>query len=534
MEAQAIGFALSFRPLMQYRSPIPVLQYAGALQEQPDLNGLLRIQKRLLIELDHGGTGSLHIGTHALTKDDILTLIEGLKQQQSFLFHQWIYDNPRLLALLEHGTVPGVGPLYDRMLSYRAEFKEFKIFLSPYLVQPVGKGVNQAFLKRDFATARAFLSARHLLESTFFDDAFGKLGHSLKSMADEIKRTERKEINFVRSHYDFVDGAFIDFLNDLPEALSQYREMLAIALINLSVEIQRAHADFCQRIYTYLQGLNCSAETKRIIMQNRAIFNRHEEKREATSSDSGSRPGCGSIIGIAFFIITILRVLINLGDDDDHGVNPPTYNQTSIPGTSITLSEMGYQTFTSRIRQLVNRQLTVHGKDSIAALIRRQPPYVAPPGSLLYPDFCEPLLSYLPENSLPTKLLNNSNYDVVVFLRNQQATYAAYLAKGQKIETRAVSQDVFSFYVGSDWSYDVMFKANLFVRAGVERTVRGAFLSPDYTTLDYLKRSYQYIGKLPSHGDIAIAFTSPTKDSLQVIGLTNEHFTEVSGFAKYK
>jgi hypothetical protein len=97
-----------------------------------------------------------------------------------------------------------------------------------------------------------------------------------------------------------------------------------------------------------------------------------------------------------------------------------------------------------------------------------------------------------------------------------------------------IEQDVLSFYAGNDWSYDVTFKAHLFMRAGVERTVRGAFLSADSTTLDYLKRSYQYIGAFPSHDVIGIAFVSPTKDSLQVIGCSNTHFTEYEGFARYK
>jgi hypothetical protein len=525
-------FAVSFQLIMQYRSPIPVLHYAGAPQEQPDVNNLLRIQKRLLIELDHGGTGSLQVGTQSLTKDDILTLIEDLKQQQSYLFHQWIYDNPRLLTLLEKGTAPTAGPLYDRNLSYRAEFRQFKIFISPYLVQPIGKGINQAFLKRDFSTARSFLLARHLLESTFFDDTFGKLGHSLKSLAEELKRTERKEIPFVPDHYGFVDGTFVDFLNDLPEALSQYREMLAIALINLSVEIQRTHADFCQRIYSYLQGLNCSPETKRIIMQNRSIFNRHHEKQETTSSSSSSRSGCGAGIGITFFIITLLRVLINLADDDDHAYTPINLNQTSIPGTGITLSEMGYQAFTARIGRIVKRQMTASGRDSIAEVIRQQPPYVPPTGTSLYPDFCESLLTYQPTSSIPSQLLNNSDYDIVIFLRNQQATYTAYLAKGQKIETKMAVQDVLSFYAGNDWSYDVTFKAHLLMRAGVERTVRGVFLLPDSTTLHYLNRSYQFIGGLNIMS--TIAFTSPAKDSLQVVGCNNQYFDEIEGFAKYK
>jgi hypothetical protein len=520
---------------MQYRSPIPVLQYAGAPQEQPDINALLRIQKRLLIELDHGGTGSLQVGTQSLTKDDILTLIEDLKQQQSYVFHQWIYDNPRLLALLENGTTPGVGLLYDRNLSYRAEFKQFKVFISPYLVQPVGKGLNQAVLKRDFTTARAFLSARNLLDAAFFDETFGKVGHSLKSIADEMKRTERKEIAFVPDHYSFVDGSFIDFLNDLPEALSQYREMLAIALINLSVEVQHTHADFCQRIYTYLQGLNCSAETKRIIMQNRAIFNRHEEQQEATSTDSGSRSGCGSTIGIVFFIITILRILINLADDDDLGSDYVPYNPPHVPGVSISVSEMGYQTFIARIRQMVERQLTPHGKDSIAAVIREQPPYELPAsGHQLYPEFTQSLLAYQPQNARPATLLNDSKYDIVVFLRNHTDTHVAFLARKQKIETKLVAEDVVSFYAGHDWSYNVTFEANEFIRAGVEHTVHGAFLSPDSTTLDYLKRSYQYTGSMSSPGNITITFTSPATDILKVTGCSaTEHFKEIEGFAKY-
>lgn len=488
-----------------------------------------------MIELDHGGTGSLQVGTQSLTKDDILTLIEDLKQQQSYVFHQWIHDNPRLLALLEKGTAPGVGLLYDRNLSYRAEFKQFKVFVSPYLVQPVGKGLNQAVLKRDFTTARAFLSARNLLDAAFFDETFGKVGHSLKSIADEIKRTERKEINFVASHYSFVDGAFIDFLNDLPEALSQYRETLAIALINLSVEVQHTHADFCQRIYTYLQGLNCSAETKRIIMQNRAIFNRHEERQEATASEGGSRSGCGSTIGIAFFIITILRVLINLADDDDLGSKLVPYNPASIPGVSISVSEMGYQTFMSRIRRVVQRQLTPQGKDSIADVIREQPPYEIPvTGPQLYPDFTQSLLAYQPQNATPTTLLNNSKYDVLVFLRNHEDTYVAFLARKEKMETKMVAEDVVSFYAGRDWSYDVTFTAHEFMGAGIDHTVHGAFLSPDSTTLDYLKRSYQYTGNQSSSGNITITFTSPAEDILKVTGCsTNEHFAEIEGFAKY-
>src|SRR5262245_12740167 len=92
---------------MQYKSPIPLIHHAGFEHTRLDTAAVLKIQKRLLVELDHTGEGIIHVGNQVFTKDDILTLTEEIKDQQVLLFHNWIFDNKHLLALLENGYVEG-------------------------------------------------------------------------------------------------------------------------------------------------------------------------------------------------------------------------------------------------------------------------------------------------------------------------------------------------------------------------------------------------------------------------------------------
>jgi hypothetical protein len=334
---------------MNYKSPIPVLQYAGSTQDKPDANDLLKIQKRLLVELEHSG-GTLKVGEQSLYKDEILTMIDDLKQENSFLFHQWIAANPALLALIERGVLPTSGPLINPILKQRPEFAQFKVFITPYLVQPVSKGINQVFLKHSFVAARRYLSIQYLLDKSHFDELFGKLRQSLQAMADDIKRTEKKEIAFAPGNFNFVNGDFVDFLNELPEGLANFREVFAVSLINISVDAQHQHADFCQRIYSYLQVLNCSEATKKVIQQNRSVFNRDEEQE--VGSDGGSNSGWGVVGGVFFFLLAMVRMCVRLSDDDYSYTGPkhpePAANieyacQTTALPTAISAVEVKLQ-----------------------------------------------------------------------------------------------------------------------------------------------------------------------------------------------
>jgi hypothetical protein len=284
---------------MQYKSPIPLLQYAGVDTKDISVAGLNKIQKGLLIELDLSEEKTLCINGDDLTKDDILSIFDDLKDDKVMQYHQWIYDSPYLLKLIQYDEVSADDGFFDLSLSYHYNFSDFKTFVSPYLSQPLAKAINRAFLKRRFKEAQELMVVHYLISDPYFDVAFGKLRSSLKALADEIHQTEQNIRTFKRSRFTFITPPFIDFLNALPEQLTADRDAVVTGLINLSVKLQYVDFEFCYDLYQILKHAKCDAETQELLFHNLDVFSNKKNKK--TTAFTGR-----FTVGMGIFVLMMI------------------------------------------------------------------------------------------------------------------------------------------------------------------------------------------------------------------------------------
>lgn len=285
---------------MQYKSPMPLLRYAGVDVRKIDVAKLNRAQKELLTEVDIAESKSLLIDGDELTKDDIIFIFDELKDTQTLQFHQWIYDSPRLLKLIQHDEmeVSKKGIFFDRSWSYHGNFSAFKEFISPYLAQPLAKAIDRAFQAKKFNEAELMMADHYLIWDAYFDETFGRLRRSLRSLVQEIKTCRQGGAAFHRLNLDYINRAFIGFLNALPEQLSSDRKAIVAALIDLSVEVQHREPQFCHDLYLVLKKVKCDQETQKIISENLAICEGAKNKKENASP--------WRFIGMAIFLLTVL------------------------------------------------------------------------------------------------------------------------------------------------------------------------------------------------------------------------------------
>lgn len=285
---------------MQYKSPVPLLRYAGIHIKAIQVAQLNKAQKALLTELEISETKSLHIEGDELTKDDIISIFDDLKDKQVLQFHQWIYDSPKLLGLIRDEDV-GIGKkgiFFDPSWRYHGDFDAFREFVSPYLAQPLAKAIDRAFRERKLKEAELLMAEHYLISDLYFDETFGRISRSLNTLAKEIKACEPGSTLLQRLHFDYIKRAFIDFLNALPEQLSSDRKTLVTSLINLSVKVQRKEPQFCYDLYLVLKKVKCDAETQEIITHNLEIFVSQKNQKDNASP--------WRFVGMAILLLSVL------------------------------------------------------------------------------------------------------------------------------------------------------------------------------------------------------------------------------------
>jgi hypothetical protein len=288
---------------MHYKSPIPLLRHAGVDTKTTIVTELSKIKKGLLIELELSEEKTLRIDGQDLTKDDIISIFDDLKDDKTMQFHQWIYDSPYLLKLMQYGEISGDDEFFDLALTYHDDFRDFKAFVSPYLAPSLAKAITRAFVKRKFKEAQELMIFHYLIADAYFDEAFGRLRNSLKTLADAIMETAPDARTFQQSQFAFVTPAFIDFLNALPEQFTRDREAIVTSLIKLTTRLSGHgfpfhHSRFCRDLYRILQHVKCDEETQRLLFHNLDVFSYRHKKN--------FNPAHQVYLGLGIFLLLML------------------------------------------------------------------------------------------------------------------------------------------------------------------------------------------------------------------------------------
>jgi hypothetical protein len=128
---------------MQYQSPFKVLTPFLRHNESLTKLDFLSLKKRILAEFELSGKTSIAIDGNEFSKNEIILLIDNLKNEKFLNYHLTIAKLPGLLSLLEKNEIDKELSFYDPY--YKNE--GFVSFLSPYLAKSLGVFLANLFDK---------------------------------------------------------------------------------------------------------------------------------------------------------------------------------------------------------------------------------------------------------------------------------------------------------------------------------------------------------------------------------------------------
>ncbi|MBL3658045.1 hypothetical protein [Fulvivirga sediminis] len=463
--------------MTDYKSPFPVLRYSGVNLQDINDQTLIKAKKVLLVELEHSDESILNVEGTKWTKNDIINLFEALSNVEHLTYYRWIDENPELRALLENNVLNFNDELYDEKIFQKEEIEGFKSFISPFLAQPLGKSLNQYFLRQEYAKCHKLLKVTELIESSYYDATFGKLQSSIKGMVEEIRIMKMKGVDHFREQQcNFINYYFVEFLNSLPNSFGSLRENFALAVISLSVVIQGRYAVLCKRLYLSLRVLDCSAEAKEIIENNLKVFEEKvDEIRRITSNDSDSSSGGAPVFSGVFMIVVVFIVILKTCSHNVKGSRSKA--DYDMDWANPVIQKVAHLSNMSTLKKWSNQQISSPGSviyDSIAVIDNY--PYAGE-----YHD----LLEYRPTGGRKISISNASTYDVVVFLSTKWYNYSAFLKAEEEISFQIARHDYLQFYLGNVW----MQASTSFSNNKTDQ--RECFSKVDSTTISFLDKIWQ-------------------------------------------
>lgn len=252
---------------MKYLSVIRLFEYCNIDYSEPDIS---KIKKIISVEYSVADKGIIAIDGFDYTKDAVLQELEQDDFNQRIKFHTTVWENKDLLNFLERDFINDSAFGWFELV----DSPEFKHFLSPYFAYSFNK-VMQKFL-RDFNLAGASSLLKFLVLINYADENEA-LTSTRVFISDTLKLFKNTSKSNYRRNYRQLNiwgwSSASLFINNLPDSLSNETEDLIIALINLTVELQRSDKGLCLGISENLMKVDridpVNAET---IRSNHLIF----------------------------------------------------------------------------------------------------------------------------------------------------------------------------------------------------------------------------------------------------------------------
>ncbi|MDU1889993.1 MAG: hypothetical protein E6767_04825 [Dysgonomonas sp.] len=300
---------------MRYLSPIRFYTYCGIDIENDSSIDLSRLKKIVSAEFAMATDGTISIDNFSYNKNDILLDLESPDWNKNLSFHILIWQTKSLLNYLETDTINTFKSRKEWI--NLSENKDFVNFTSPYFATSYNNVMKYFLNPVDFDEARFWLLFLPFINDSDREEAMSSTCSFLEESIRLFKNTNTQSYwtDFLQIQ-PWSQKQWHLFINDLPDTLFHYKEPLANALINLTVEIQSTDVGIAYMISTRLTQLKgLSANLQNIIQKNHEVFSHNHSvsinAHDNSSSDGGSNYGCNIIVAI-IVIIKIILLLTRL------------------------------------------------------------------------------------------------------------------------------------------------------------------------------------------------------------------------------
>lgn len=253
---------------MYYISPFTLLETGGRVPDATELPVLIRdARKRHIVNAQLNPEGLVEVGERQLSKNDVLQLLDELKDPFSYNLHAAIYRQHQFCVFLENGTPGHVNWDVIRRLPGNELFLPF---VRPYFIQRMVDAHVSALRSHDAAKMWALreirIPRRDEVLDVFYDRLLDIVYSDLEQLRNNIEHSNDPE--HLREALRFTGHEAISTWNALPSEMEGVRDDLAECFAKLYTQLQHQN-QFTQldHLAEQAQRLSCGNTGK--LWQNR-------------------------------------------------------------------------------------------------------------------------------------------------------------------------------------------------------------------------------------------------------------------------
>ncbi|MCF6407474.1 hypothetical protein L3C95_31560 [Chitinophaga filiformis] len=302
--------------MTQFINPVEILNLAATDLTTIDDTVIKRAKKAVLAEIDLSDDGFFDYHGQQLTRTDCERAIDELEQRDKLEFYHFIANHAALSKFLLKGDES-----FFTAFRHESIYKlpEFVRFISPYFASAYDSTLWKAWQRNDGSLGQ--LTA---IDPVITPDdteascktlwnALVRQVEDVVALTDEVKDTTKEiDINAVVAHATILMDK--ERLNTLPSYFQEVRNRMAVALRNLSVEINntRANLAVAKQLHQDILLLKIDGVAKETIVKDYEVLLNIEQEMKA---EKGEDP----IVNQYLELIRLLTQIV------DASANPQTH-----------------------------------------------------------------------------------------------------------------------------------------------------------------------------------------------------------------
>lgn len=227
---------------MHYRNPITTLGLSADIQ--PSSFELHRIQKRLLAEFAIHEATRVDFNGESFDRQEVLALLESLKQPKIWAYHIRIAKQPPLLAFLTTGelTLFRTPKLLETLRAEAEEehFKGFWQFIAPYFATQFDEKLSKAIRYQSTITLQTLLKSPLPLSEQFVSTAYRKAYRFLQQETKDLEALKAEPYRFIKEwslEKRYLGKERIKTWNLLPDYFASLRSEYALKFEDIGHEL---------------------------------------------------------------------------------------------------------------------------------------------------------------------------------------------------------------------------------------------------------------------------------------------------------
>ena len=231
--------------MMHFINPVEILNLAATDLATIDDTVIKRAKKAVLAEIDLSDDGFFSYHGLQLTRADCERVIDELEQRDKLEFYHFIANHAALGSFLTKAD-----ETFFTAFRYESIYKlpEFVRFISPYFAAAYDSMLWKAWQRKD-ASFGQLIAIDPIVTPDDIEACYNSLRNALNRYVEDIQILKTKvedtaqeiDVTTVRAQVNsFIDK---ELLNALPPYFQELRNLIALALRNLSVEINNTRAN---------------------------------------------------------------------------------------------------------------------------------------------------------------------------------------------------------------------------------------------------------------------------------------------------